>query len=329
MPTDGLVGIIANPASGRDIRRLVAYGRVVPNQEKANILKRALLGMDAVGVARVIFMPDLFALAKQSLDGLKLSLSAEFLDMLVKDAEDDSVRAAAMLRERGAGCLVVLGGDGTNRAVAKSSGDVPLVSISTGTNNVFPSMVEGTVAGLTAGVVALGLVPLDRVSARAKRLDVYVDGSFQDIALVDVAVTSGRFIGAGAVWDPKLLSELFLTRAQAGTIGLSSIGAMVEPVSPAEDAGLRVRLGEGGKRVLAPIAPGLLAPIDVREWRRLAMGERAAVDVSQGTVALDGERLFTVHPGQRVEVELTRHGPRVVWVEAALREAAHAGVFNL
>ncbi|MDI9377286.1 MAG: ATP-NAD kinase, partial [Synergistota bacterium] len=32
-----LVGIIANPASGKDIRRLVAHGSVFDNIEKVNI----------------------------------------------------------------------------------------------------------------------------------------------------------------------------------------------------------------------------------------------------------------------------------------------------
>lgn len=44
------------------------------------------------------------------------------------------------MAERGARCIVTLGGDGTNRAVAKESGAIPLVPISTGTNNVFPFM---------------------------------------------------------------------------------------------------------------------------------------------------------------------------------------------
>jgi hypothetical protein len=34
-----LVGIIANPASGKDIRRLVALGSSVDNNEKINIVR--------------------------------------------------------------------------------------------------------------------------------------------------------------------------------------------------------------------------------------------------------------------------------------------------
>ena len=45
-----LVGIIANPASGTDIRRLVAYGSVFNNQEKVRIVRRILLGLEAAGV---------------------------------------------------------------------------------------------------------------------------------------------------------------------------------------------------------------------------------------------------------------------------------------
>jgi predicted polyphosphate/ATP-dependent NAD kinase len=203
----------------------VAHGRVVPNQEKSNTLRRVLLGLDAVGVERALLMPDRYSLARQALDGLPLTLDAKLLDMWLKDAEDDSVRAATAMREAGAGCLVVLGGDGTNRAVAKACGDVPLLSISTGTNNVFPVMVEGTVAGLAAGLVARGLVPLESVCVPSKRLEVYLDGALHDLALVDVAVAAGRMVGAGAIWDIEAVSELFLTRAQVGAIGLSSIGA--------------------------------------------------------------------------------------------------------
>ena len=49
------VGIIANPASGRDIRRLVAHGAVFNNDEKVNIVRRVLLGLEAVGVETRVY----------------------------------------------------------------------------------------------------------------------------------------------------------------------------------------------------------------------------------------------------------------------------------
>ena len=52
-----LVGIIANPASGTDIRRLVAYGSIFNNQEKVRIVRRILLGLEASGPAFEILLP--------------------------------------------------------------------------------------------------------------------------------------------------------------------------------------------------------------------------------------------------------------------------------
>ena len=40
------IGIIANPASGKDIRRLVAYASITDNIKKANLLRRIILGGD-------------------------------------------------------------------------------------------------------------------------------------------------------------------------------------------------------------------------------------------------------------------------------------------
>ena len=152
------VGIIANPAAGKDIRRIVAQGRFVPNNEKINILKRVLAGLDAVGVESVLFMPDSGMLGRGALDGSNFKFETEFIDIPVFHAEEDSTRAAAHMRDRGVGCVITLGGDGTNRAVAKDLAEVPILPISTGTNNVFPSMIEGTVAGMAAGLLSQGVV---------------------------------------------------------------------------------------------------------------------------------------------------------------------------
>src|SRR5207249_1669826 len=152
-----LVGIIANPASGRDIRRLVAHGTVFDNNEKAAIVRRVLLGLEAVGIGHVAYMPEHdFGIVPRALSRQHLALKAFPLPLPVRGTSADSTRAAQLLVERGAGCIITLGGDGTNRVVAKGCGTVPLVPISTGTNNVFPTFLEGTVAGVAAGLVARG-----------------------------------------------------------------------------------------------------------------------------------------------------------------------------
>ena len=52
------IGIIANPASGKDIRRLVSHATIIDNHEKINIVKRVVLGAQKLGVNQVYIMPD-------------------------------------------------------------------------------------------------------------------------------------------------------------------------------------------------------------------------------------------------------------------------------
>ena len=343
-----LVGIIANPAASRDIRRLVAEGRVVPDWEKVNTVRRVLLGLQAVGIQRVVAMPDSSHLVERARDDSRLSLELAMLEMPARYEEGDTVRAAGLMHDLKAGCLVTLGGDGTNRAVVKGCASLPLVAISTGTNNVFPAMVEGTLAGLAAGMLARGDLDLGRVSITSKTLTVYVDGEHRDMALVDVALSRERFVAARAIWDIGTLHEVFLTRAEPASIGLSAVGARLQPMSLAEEGGLHYRLaGTDGKDsstpasnpgsnssnedqlVLAPIAPGIVHQVPISSWRRLADGERVAVEQRHCTVALDGERAFAVTPSQLLEVSVERNGPPLVQVDAALHEAASRGLFRV
>ena len=322
-----IVGIIANPAAGKDIRRLVAHGRLVPNQEKINTIKRILAGLDAAGVDKVVFMPDSSMLGRAAIERARFGFEVQFLDMPVSNEEEDSSRAAAMLACMRVGCIVTLGGDGTNRSVAKASQDIPLVPVSTGTNNVFPSMVEGTVAGLAAGVVARRLIDVGKATTATKRLEVYQDGSLRDIALVDVAVSRESFVGARAIWDMDTVQEIFLVRAVPGSIGLSAIGAQLPPNPEGDDTGMHLRLGPGRATVLAPLAPGVVSPVEIAEWRPLPMGELVEVELRPCTLALDGERTLSLLPGSAVYVTISGKGPTVVDVDTALREAALCGVF--
>ena len=52
------VGIVANPMSGRDIRRLVAQASVFPNAEKTNMVLRLLAAAGAAGVERALVSTD-------------------------------------------------------------------------------------------------------------------------------------------------------------------------------------------------------------------------------------------------------------------------------
>ena len=348
-----VVGIIANPAASKDIRRLVAQGRVVPDWEKVNIVRRAMLGLQSVGIRKVLAMPDSSHLVRRAADDPHLSVDVEVLPMTALFNEGDTVRAATAMSELGVGCVITLGGDGTNRAVAKGARDLPIVAISTGTNNVFPVMVEGTTAGMAAGLVATGTVPLEAAAIQSKTIAVIVDGEDRDMALVDVALSKERFVATRAIWDMRTIYEVFLTRAEPSSIGLSSIGARLEAVSMGDDGGLHYIIADGGLdtaggpaggsegnaepqefgdgqlNVRAPIAPGSVPVVGIESWQRLADGQRVQVERRHSTVALDGERAFSVNPDNALEIEVRRDGPHVVSVDATLRHAAASGAFTV
>jgi len=322
------IGIIANPASGRDIRRLVAHASVFDNLEKSHILRRVLLALDAMGVQQVMYMPDYGGLVEKALKGLKLALKIEQIQMDMWADERDTIEAARRFCNGDAGCIITLGGDGTNRAVAKGSKGVPIVAISTGTNNVFPSMIEGTVAGMAAGLVARGMVDVEKSTYLSKRLEVYVDGQMAEIALIDVVACSELFIGSRALWDPHRIREIVLARAEPDCIGMSSIGGLLHPLGPRDPQGMYLRLGPGNTRVLAPVGPGLVSEVDTQEYRLVALGDEVVLEPTACTIAVDGERQMEVYPHQKVSVRLTDRGPRVVDVKRCLQEASRRGLFK-
>ena len=327
-----VVGIIANPAAGKDIRRLVAQGRVVSNQEKANTVKRVLAGLDAMGVEQTLLMPDRSGIAYGAIRDWRGAMRSALLEYEPTGWQIDSTRSAEMMRDAGAGCIVTIGGDGTNRVVSKRSGDVPLAPISTGTNNVFPKLIEGTLAGLAAGVVATDQTARNASCRRACRLDITVNGELRDIALVDAALSRHSMIGSRAIWDIDSLKQVWLTTSLATAIGISSIGGRLKTVGMFEAKGLQVtfadsatdgRTGESEVTVVrAPIAPGIIADVQVAQWSEMLPGHAVEIDAAGCTIALDGEREIELLRGDRAMVALNANGPMVVDFEAALAHAA-------
>ncbi len=324
------VGGIANPMAGKDIRRLVAYSSRIDNQEKVNIVRRILLGLESAGVSTVLLMPDTFQIAQKALGGIHhtLRLRVHILDMELHGDATDSLRATQHMCEAGTQCLLVLGGDGTHRVVAKASGTVPLVPISTGTNNVFPQMIEGTVAGLAAGLYARHAPDLDGVVTPTKRLEIWRNGELEDIALVDVAVSQQQFVGARALWDVSDIQELFFTQGVPNNIGLSSIAGWSHPVTVQDTEGLHLVLGGDAAQVCAPIAPGLIVPVGIRHQRLIQPGERISVCPGPVMLALDGERELVLRRGERCEVVLSWEGPKVLDVSRTLRLAQQQGLHH-
>lgn len=331
-PSDITVGVVANPASGRDIRRLVAGASVFDNAEKGNMVYRLMAGLGSLEVGKIIMMPA----ASGLYDSLEKNIrthgkgrrlpSLELIEMTVYHNASDTVHAVGEMMERGVSAIAVLGGDGTSRLVARHCGDTPIVPLSTGTNNAFPEMREATVAGLALGLLVTGKLPAGEIVKQRKVLRIAVNGEeASDCALVDAAVSGERFIGARALWKSGSVSELFVSMAAPDAVGLSSIAGMLDPVSRDDEHGLHLKLcpPEEAKWVVnVPLAPGLIVPVGVSEKSRMQPGEAVEVAPGIGSIALDGEREIERHNRDTVTVTLDAKGPHILDVSGAMRLAA-------
>ena len=209
---------------------------------------------------------------------------------------------------------------------------VPLTSLSTGTNNVFPMMREATIAGLAAGLVATGALPREEASRRNKMLRVTVNGAPRDMALVDVCVSGAAWTGAKALWRADALDQLFVTfAAEADAIGLSSIAGLVRPVSRDAPTGVALDLSaepDAARTVSAPLAPGLMADIGVERVSDMEAGVAHPIRLPRGVLALDGEREVTFGTEDRVAVVLEPNGPLTVEIPRAMELAARSGLLE-
>jgi predicted polyphosphate/ATP-dependent NAD kinase len=327
-----VVGILANPASGRDIRRLVAGASVVGNADKAAMVLRVLTGLRAAGVERALMMPAGDGLSAGVGRLLKAHASPtpvlELLSQSLTGTAADTERAVTAMLEAGARALVVLGGDGTHRVVARACGDTPLCALSTGTNNAFPEWRETTVAGIATGLVATGRGGPGAL-VREAALHVERDGAAPDLALIDVAATSERFAGARALWRPGDLRELVVSFADPGTVGLASLAGMLRPLARRGGRALHVRLQADAELQLdVALAPGLITRVGVAGFREVAPGESVELGRAPGSIALDGEREIELREGEHVAVRLG-DGPLRIDVDAVMAHAAQTGATRM
>lgn len=302
------------------------------------MITRLLSALGAVGVARVLLMPDVDGIAHRVRRAVDLRPppgqtwpEVAFLDMPIECVPDDTVNATGRMVAAGVGTIVVLGGDGTNRLVASASGSTPILPLSTGTNNVFPQVREATIAGLAAGLVATLRVPPAETQVRSKALQVEVNGASRGPALVDAAIANDRWIGSRAVWRPETLRQLFVTFAEADAIGLSSIAGLLRPVSRQAVHGLRVDLlspETAATTLMAPIAPGLMAPVGISHVEEIHPGKAQKVNISRGVIALDGEREIEFGPTDRVVIRLSTDGPVTIDIDWVMAQAARGGLLT-
>ncbi len=326
------VGVIVNPASGRDMRRLLGWVSVFPTSEKVNVVLRLLSAMGSLGIEVAWMIPDSAGIGQRVKDSADIARASrgiampqiKLLDMAPAGSKADSATAARLMRQHGVKMIAVLGGDGTHRAVATACADVPLATLSTGTNNAFPGAWDATLVGIAAALVLRGDVSSDLALRRNKRLRVTGPG-MDELALVDLCFSRQLSTGARAVWRAEDLVELFVTFAEPTAMGLSSIAALSSPVSRDDPFGSHVSFGEG-RLLQAIVMPGTLACVRIAHVGKLPIGVPVSLQPGKGTLAFDGEREFEVDQNSQLQIELDWAGPLTLDVEPVLAEAARKGL---
>lgn len=322
----GTLGLIANPASGKDIRRLVASAPVVTRDQKEAAIRRFLAGAAAAGVQKLRYLPGPHRLVEDALPGTMDGRDVAPIPVAVNGSADDSRAAAAALRASGTILVAVFGGDGTCRAAATGWPDMPMLALSFGTNNAIPRPHEPTTTGLAAGLIVSGKIPVEHVASQIPAVRLEFEARPPDLALADVALIAGSFTGSRAVWDPATVQRLLLLRSDPAVTGFCAVAGMLgRPITPG--SALEIEVGNPGTPVMVPLAPGLLVPVPIRRITPVASGEVLTWE-GPGVLALDGEREHRLAPGERVRLVPSRSGPRLVDPATVLRCAANHGLFS-
>lgn len=348
------LGLCVNPMSGRDVRRLAARASNMTHEAKRDIVARVAAGAEAVGVTDLYISREPFRIAALALDHMGLEARVHVVETEVTNDARDTERALAAYIDAGCSAIVTLGGDGTNRAAVRAhrpavgahrpaagvhrhavgaggNADFSLVPLSTGTNNVFPTLVEPTTAGMVAGLAAAGKLDVGRLAPRCKVLRVRLADSangavVDDVGLIDAVQLRDDHIGNLMPFDARRLERILLTRAEPDAIGMSPIGGLIDVVESDEDAGLLVEMGPG-RTFRAPLSPGLFREVSVREASRVPLGEPVTFS-GPGILALDGDRDHKLTETRSAAITIARDGPRVYDIPAAMRYAVRHGMIG-
>ncbi len=325
------VGVIVNPWAGKDVRRLHAPAGHSPDSAKIGIVRRVAIAAVEAGAGRVLVAADSGGIGRRAIAGVA---HAELVEGPDTGSALDTRRAATQLAEQHCTPIVVLGGDGTCRDVAIGAPRATVLAISTGTNNVFPRVIDGSSAGTAAGLLASGRVPVAGTVRQAKRLVVTIERAGvtveTDIALVDVAAIATTQTGSRAVLRAGAIVAVVAAIAHPTSTGLSAIAGRLHPLERDEPGAVHVRLCEpalGGRRLRAPIVPGQFEVVGVQHLEVLPDGGTVSFE-GPLVLAYDGERERQLPAGSVAHVRVERTGPYMVDVDHVLLYAAHHQLFD-
>lgn len=303
-----LVGLVANPSSSKDIRRLTTLARVIDVEEKANLVARLLVGLASEPAIEVMALDDTAGLVRRAVGmAARACPSVDYLPIEAEGDESDTRRAAEHLADLGAGAIVTVGGDGTVRAAVEGWRRAPLIPLAAGTNNAFALTDEPSVVGMATAIA------LTRGSDTAFKPTTAIEVETTHgwaLAVIDAVLVRSHWVGAGAIKDPRDLIEGVVTSSRRTAVGIASVSAALGPLAPGHVRHLRFG---GESSVRAVFGPGLVLDVPVEDHEDLPTGAELRLVDDGGMVALDGERRLPSRGG----IVRVIDGPRVFDLAAA------------
>ena len=328
-PSARHLGIVVNPMSGRDVRRVAARASTSAHHEKQQQVTRLILAALENGVERIFLAQEPFRINERAVENLAQRDQVEILSFALTHTARDTETMIDLMWAAGCRTFIVLGGDGTNRIVSRRYPDCALMPLSTGTNNVFPIMIEASLAGAAAGLIASAQVPKEVITSRCKRIHIQaVENQTQihDIALIDAVVLHNDSLGSLLPFQGDRLGTLLLTRAEPASVGLSPIGGYLRPSRHLDDFGVLVQCGAPAPcRVRVPISPGLWQDVAVQHHETVSFGAELFLS-GEGILAYDGDRTHDLANLTDCRMRVERDGPWIIEPDRVLQFAVEQGI---
>ncbi len=322
--------------SGRDVRRVAARASTSSHHEKQQQVTRLVLGALAQGVDKIYLANEPFRINARAVENLEQRDKVEILDFPVTHTAADTETMCRLMWEAGCRVFIVLGGDGTNRIVARTFPGAIVLPLSTGTNNVFPTFVEASIAGAAAGLIASKQLAYENHCLRCKQIHILAPDGQQELALIDAVLLRNDHIGSLLPFSSDNIASVLLTRAEPASVGVSPIGGYLMPSHHADNFGVMAncrtsadstgRKNETDRNLTVPISPGLYNDILVKELLRVDLDETIRL-TGPGILAFDGDRSVILGESESAELTIRRDGPYIIEAHDIMNEAARQGLF--
>ncbi|MCZ6503726.1 MAG: NAD(+)/NADH kinase [Gammaproteobacteria bacterium] len=320
------LGIVVNPMSGRDVRRVAARASTSSHHEKQQQVTRLVLGAFSQGVEEIFLANEPYRINSRAVENLQQRDRVRILDIPLTHTAADTKTMVQRMWQEGCRVFIVLGGDGTNRTVASSFPDAVILPLSTGTNNVFSTFVEASIAGAAAGLIASGQMQYRDHCRRCKQIHISL-ADVSETALIDAVLLKNDILGSLLPFEANNIVSALLTRANPASIGVSPIGGYLLPCQHDDEFAVFLQCGEIGRSITIPISSGLYDDVHVSQIEKVALGNPITID-GPGILAFDGDRTIKLGNRETARLEVRRDGPWVIETTEVMNSAARSGLFE-